>query len=105
MVLYKMQWELSAITPMDYLDQTIPRLGLEKTTDLSQLRKIVETILVETAKEYQFVYFNPSLMAASAIMLALQSLSIKPSEIKSKLQAATHASTVSLIIFLLENFL
>ena len=95
-----MQWELSAITPMDYLDHAIPRLGLENAVDLEELRRITETILALASTDYQFAYHPSSLMAASAIMTALQSLSNNPAEvikvIKPRVQAATHTSSVSL---------
>merc|ERR1712241_94937 len=102
-VLYKMQWELSAITPLDYLDHAIPRLDLENHVDIEELRRRTETILVLAATDYQFAYHSPSLMAASAIFTALQSLSSPDAtesakgafyrEIIPRLQAATHTSS------------
>merc|ERR1712012_753186 len=96
-VLYQMQWELSAITPLDYLDHAIPRLDLENHVDIEELRRRTETILVLAATDYQFAYHSPSLMAASAIMTALQSLSTNPGaivkEILPRIQAATHTSS------------
>ena len=90
---------MSAITPIDYLDQALPRLGLENLIDMEEVRRRTETILVLAATDYQFAYHNPSLMAASAIMIALQSLSSATSlpmtGIKTRLQAATHTSIVS----------
>ena len=75
-MLYKLHWELSSITPIDYLDQAIPRLGLnEEVVDLIDLRRRVQTILVLAITEYQFAYHSPSLLAASAIITAIQSLS------------------------------
>merc|ERR1712110_1260992 len=97
LVLYKIQWELSAITPLDYLDHALPRLGLENLVDMEELRRRTETILVLTSTDYQFTYKMPSLMAASAIMTALQSLSTNPGavvkEILPRIQAATHTSS------------
>jgi hypothetical protein len=77
LVLYKLHWELSSITPLDYLDHALPRLGLnEEVIDMLDLRRRTETILVLAATDYQFTYHCPSLLAASAIMTALQSFSI-----------------------------
>jgi len=92
LVLYKLQWELSAITSMDYLDHVIPRLGLENVVDIEYLRRRTETILVLAATEYQFAYKLPSLLAASAIMTSLYSLSNSNFSqiIQSRIQAATH---------------
>jgi len=76
LVLYKLHWELSSITPIDYLDQALPRLGLnEDCIDLTDLRNRTQTILVLAATDYQFAYHTPSLLAASAIITAIQSLS------------------------------
>ena len=76
LVLYKLHWELSSITPIDYLDQAIPRLGLnEEVVDLIDLRRRTQTILVLAITDYQFAFHPPSLLAASAILTAIQSLS------------------------------
>ena len=92
-----MQWELSAITPMDYLDHVIPRLGLDNLVDLEELRQRTETILVLMSIDYQFAYKLPSLLAASAIMTSLFSLSKSYSSIiRPRIQAATHTPNVSL---------
>ena len=75
--MYKLHWELSSITPLDYLDHALPRLGLnQEVIDIPDLRRRTETILVLAATDYQFTYHYPSLLAASAIMTALQSLSL-----------------------------
>ncbi len=115
MVLYKMQWELSAITPLDFLDHAMPRLGLEQQSiDMEELRRRTETILVLAATDYQFAYHPPSLLAAAAIVTAIQSFTpsttttcLEPEvsyqeqfpvierEVKLRLQSATHSSSVS----------
>jgi len=61
---------------------------------MEEVRRRTETILVLAATDYQFAYHNPSLMAASAIMIALQSFSsaLPMTGIKTRLQAATHTS-------------
>ena len=43
---------------------------------MADIRRRTETILVLAATDYQFTYHLPSLLAASAIMTALQSLYI-----------------------------
>ena len=68
LVLYKLQWEITAITPLDYLDHVLPRLCLGESVsaaDLNELRRRTETILVLCATEYKFAYHSPSLLAAS----------------------------------------
>ena len=77
LVLYKLHWELSSITSLDYLAHALPRLGLnEEIIDMTDLRRRTETILVLAATDYQFTYHYPSLLAAAAIMTALQSFPI-----------------------------
>ena len=44
--------------------------------DMADLRRRTETILVLAATDYQFTYHYPSLLAASAIMTALQSFPV-----------------------------
>merc|ERR1712203_587133 len=71
--------------------------------DIEELRRRTETIFVLAATDYQFAYHSPSLMAASAIFTALQSLSSPDAtesakgafyrEITPRLQAATHTSS------------
>ena len=59
------------------MDHALPRLGFnEELIDMADLRRPTETILVLAATDYQFTYHSPSLLAASAIMTALQSLSL-----------------------------
>lgn len=107
--MYKLQWELTAITSIDYLDHALPRLGLAEISerhgidviDVTELRRRTETILVLAATDYQFCYHNPSLLAASAILTALQSMAVEDEkilrEIRLRLQTATHTATVSLL--------
>ncbi len=111
LVLLKLQWEATAITPLDYLDHAIPRLGLEAVSeggpglsesDLRELRRRTETILVLCATHYQFAYCSSSLVAASAVLSALHSLSSAPDytdlvgrELKLRIQTVTHTATVS----------
>ncbi len=103
LVLYKLQWELTAVTPLDYLDHTMPRLCLEEEAEaelLTELRRRAETILVLTATDYQFAYTSPSLMAAAAVTTAVAGLGrFQPTtlrEIRLRLQTVTHTSNVSL---------
>lgn len=100
LVLYKLQWELTAITSMDYLDHTIPRLGLNITDDeQEELRRRSETILALCATDYQFSYHSASLLAASSLLLAVKCLSkfqnqpVALREIQLRLQTATHTAT------------
>ena len=103
-MLYKLQWELTGITSLDFLDHALPRLGAPiAEADLRELRRRTETILVLCGTHYSFSYHAPSLLAASAILAALYSLSsdadfveLVGRELKLRVQTVTHTATVSL---------
>jgi hypothetical protein len=115
LILYKLQWELTAITAIDYLDHVLPRLGLDEivarhvvaAVDVTELRRRTETILVLAATDYQFCYHSPSLLAASTILTAVQSLAVDDEkilrEIRLRLQTATHTATVSPAFNVVDN--
>ncbi len=100
LVLYKLQWELTAVTPLDYLDHTMPRVCPdEEEEERAELRRRAETVLVLAATDYQFAYTSPSLMAAAAVMTAVGGMGrFRPEdlrEISLNLQTVTHTSSVS----------
>jgi hypothetical protein len=106
LILYKLQWELTAITSIDYLDHAIPRLGLDDIAqrhavapvDVTELRRRTETILVLAATDYQFCYHSASLLATSAILTAADSMAVSNDkvmkDIRLRLQTTTHTATV-----------
>jgi len=79
-VLYKLKWDLSACTGLDYLDHLLPRLELEPSVDTKQVRRHTETVIALSATHYLFSYVRPSLIAASAIAVTYKSLSPDLSE-------------------------
>eukprot|EP00095_Tigriopus_kingsejongensis_P004962 maker-scaffold96_size378025-snap-gene-1.15 protein:Tk04962 transcript:maker-scaffold96_size378025-snap-gene-1.15-mRNA-1 annotation:"g1 s-specific cyclin-d2" len=100
LILHTLQWELTAITSMDYLDHTIPRLCLDISTEEQEdIRRRAETILALCATDYTFSYHSASLLAASSLMIAVKSLSkfqnqtLVLREIQLRLQTATHTAT------------
>ena len=106
MVLQELRWELSSVSPFDYLDQIIARLGLHPDLDLSELKRRTETILVLAVTEYQFAYLNPSLLACTALLATFKFLSQVSSpvltedgkgleELKSRLLTITKTQNVS----------
>ncbi len=109
LVLYKLGWEMTAVTPLDYLDHALPRLCLEDDSLLSlsaeearDLRERTEAALVLAATRYQFSYVSPSTLAAAAALASLEW--VRPAlvrgeaamrEVRLRLQAVTHTSNVS----------
>ena len=93
LVLQKLRWELSSVTPLDYLDHVIPRLQLRAAAaDTKQLRQMVETVICYAAQHYAFASTPPSLLAAAAILYSLQQLTrAEQPETRTCLQILTHA--------------
>ena len=93
LVLQKLRWELSSVTPLDYLDHVIPRLQLRAAAaDTKQLRQMVETVICYAAQHYAFASTPPSLLAAAAILYSLQQLTrAEQAETRTCLQILTHA--------------
>jgi hypothetical protein len=75
LVLQELQWELSSVSPLDYLDQIIARIGLNPELDLTDLKRRTETILVLAMTEYQFSYLHPSVLAATALVVSIKFVS------------------------------
>ena len=73
MILSRLRWELTATTPLDYLDHIIPRLALPLNINQVHLRNKTENIIAVAAINYHFCYKSPSLVAAAAIFTALRS--------------------------------
>jgi len=72
-VLRKLQWDLSSITAIDYLDFVLPNLP-STMEDITSLRCHVETIIALCYTNYNFSYTKPSVIASAAIAVAVRSL-------------------------------
>merc|ERR1711953_471848 len=79
-VLYKLKWDLSACTGLDYLDHILPKLALEASVDTRQVRRHTETVIALSATHYLFSYVRPSVIAASAIAVTYRSLTANLTE-------------------------
>merc|ERR1719507_484370 len=64
LVLSRLRWELTATTPLDYLDHIIPRLALPHAVNQVHLRNKTENIIAVAAINCYFCYKSPSLEAA-----------------------------------------
>jgi len=101
LVLYKLKWDLSASTGLDYLDHVLPRLPINMTTDMNSLRRQTETAIALSSTHYLFSYVRPSVIAASAVALSLRSQTPRFSEegartFLQQLQLLTHTETAEL---------
>ena len=64
LILQELKWELSSVSPLDFLDHIIARIGLNPDLDLTELKRRTETI-------------HPSLLAATALTISLKFVSEK----------------------------
>ncbi|XP_022112210.1 G1/S-specific cyclin-D2-like [Acanthaster planci] len=65
-VLRKLKWDLSAITPNDFLEQILHRLPISKEC-AQRLRRHAQTFIALCATEYSFARQMPSIIAASSV--------------------------------------
>jgi hypothetical protein len=87
------------VTPLDFLDHILTRLGLDQDwseNQLDELKLRMETVLALAVTEYTFSYLSPSLLAASAIQLVLSKFTtFNEDKIDQKLVKITSAISVS----------
>ncbi len=65
-VLRKLKWDLSAITPHDFLEQILHRLPISNECS-QKLRRHAQTFIALCATEYSFAMQPPSMIAASSV--------------------------------------
>ena len=71
-VLHKLKWDLCSSTALDYLDHILPKLIIDPVVDQTVLRRQTETIIALASTHYLFSYVRPSVIASSAIAVALR---------------------------------
>jgi hypothetical protein len=62
LVLEKLGWELSAVVPLDYVDQVTDKLGLNPELNLAPVKHQSEIVLIQACTQSQFTYTNPSVL-------------------------------------------
>ena len=72
LILLRLRWDLSATTPLDFLDHILPRLALPSFINLTTLRRKTENIIAWSTLDYHFCYKSASLIAATAIFTAVR---------------------------------
>ena len=72
LILLRLRWELSATTALDYLDHILPRLNLPSYIPSHTLRHKTEAIIAQAVLDYTLCYKAPSLIAATALFIALR---------------------------------
>ncbi|XP_070579947.1 G1/S-specific cyclin-D2-like isoform X3 [Ptychodera flava] len=74
LVLTKLKWDLSAITPHDFLEQILTRLPIGRQR-AQLIMKHAQTFIALCSTDYNFVVHPPSMIAAASIVAAANGLS------------------------------
>ncbi|KAL2731319.1 G1/S-specific cyclin-D2 [Vespula squamosa] len=74
LVVSKLKWELSAVTPGDFLIHILSRLPVADTWDHMMILRHAQTFVALSAREYKFSMYTPSMIAAASIAAALHGL-------------------------------
>ncbi|KAK0164900.1 hypothetical protein PV328_003467 [Microctonus aethiopoides] len=75
LVVSKLKWELSAVTPGDFLLHILRRLPVDsRAWDLLMVRRHAQTFIALSAREYKFSMYTPSMIAAASVAAALHGL-------------------------------
>jgi len=71
LILSKLKWDLSAVTPYDFLEHLLRLLQEEDPViQEEQFRKNTERIIINCAKEFRFSMYTPSMLSSAAIATA-----------------------------------
>ncbi|CAD1480765.1 unnamed protein product, partial [Heterotrigona itama] len=74
LVVSKLKWELSAVTPGDFLMHILNRLPVPRTWDPVMVRRHAQTFIALSAREHKFSMYTPSMIAAASVAAALHGL-------------------------------
>ncbi|XP_060569625.1 G1/S-specific cyclin-D2-like [Ruditapes philippinarum] len=77
LLLSKLKWDLSAVTPQDFLEQILSRLALEKE-QTEVIKKHAQTFVALCATDCKFMMYPPSMIAAGSVGAAVHGLSNVP---------------------------
>jgi len=78
LILSKLKWDLSAITPYDFLEHLLRLLTLcndDLQLESELLRRKTENVIILCATEYRFSMYPPSMLSSAAIAAAAKGLS------------------------------
>ena len=99
MVLNHLQWNISTVNPLDFVDHLLIQSKILNLTEsqLDQIKEKIENILVLAVTNYEFSYLNPSLLAGSAIHLVLSRIIQENPKIQESIKSIAKSikSTVS----------
>ncbi|XP_014212942.1 G1/S-specific cyclin-D3 [Copidosoma floridanum] len=75
LVVSKLKWDLSAVTPNDFLFYIIARLPFDANYwDTRMVQRHAQTFIALSVREYKFSMYTPSMIAAASVAAALHGL-------------------------------
>ncbi|KAH3898113.1 G1/S-specific cyclin-D2-like [Dreissena polymorpha] len=77
LLLSKLKWDLSAVTPHDFLEQILSRLSMDKC-HRDVIKKHAQTFIALCATDCKFMMYPPSMIAAGSVGAAIHGLSNDP---------------------------
>ncbi|XP_069101355.1 G1/S-specific cyclin-D2-like [Argopecten irradians] len=90
-VLNKLKWDLSAVTPHDFLEHVLSRLCMDKEKcDL--IKKHAQTFVALCSTDCKFMMYPPSMIAAGSVGAAAHGL-LKTNDLNSQLLQRLHEIT------------
>lgn len=92
LVLSKLKWDLSAVTPHDFLEQILSRLSLNKE-ETEMIRKHAQTFIALCATDCKFMMYPPSMIAAGSVSAAQHGLFNSTPQDEAKLLHKLHLIT------------
>lgn len=72
LVLRRLKWDISAVTPNDFIEPILQRLPLAKGIDVA--RNHAETFVAFCSIDFNFSFYPPSMVAAASVGAAVQGL-------------------------------
>jgi len=69
-VLHTLKWDMSAITPHDFLEQILTRLPITKE-NADRIQRHAQTFIALCATDFKFALYPPSMVAAASVSAAV----------------------------------
>lgn len=88
-ILHTLKWDLSAVTPQDFLPLILHRLPVTQT-QAKQLRNCAQTFVALCAFDFNFARNTPSTLAASSISASAAHLRFSIPDLTERLHQITH---------------
>jgi len=89
LILSKLKWDLSAVTPYDFLEHLLKLLIEDGSILPNDLMNKTEKFIIQCATEFRFSMYPPSMLSSAALAAAAQGLGVDITELITRLQILT----------------